>query len=184
MNLSGSLLVWTLGHLPAEFYTKLDNTYIGNRDWEGTDNWGDYYYVRTKTDYSKSLLKELRDHKMYIDYYCDDDGNTIIVFRFSNEQKEKIVQPFIEGKYSEIDRDYVKKYFRRTTSSGRISTNWQILNKAKELWKHWMQELNVTPYIRINIPEDAEVWSKIKKELEILNFTEDLQHQEESSESK
>lgn len=184
MNLSGSLLIWTLGQMPAEFYTKLDNTFIGNVIWEGNDGWGNYLYVRSLSDYSASLISMIRKHTMYVQDYYDEDGRQVLIFKFTGEQKQTIVAPFIRGEYSKIDRDYVKKYFKKTTNSGKISTNWQILHKAKELREHWMRELNVTPYIRITIPEDAEVWSKIKKKLEILNFEIDQVHQERSFEAR
>lgn len=181
MNLSASILIWTLGGQPAEFYSKLADTYIGNFDWEGDNNWGEYYYVKTEKDYSTGLMENLRVHPMYVRDYYTEEGNQIIIFKFTPEQREKIIKPFLEGKYSEIDREYVNKYFRRNAPSGKISTNWQILNKAPALRKHWERELNVTPYIRISIPEEAEVWSKVKKEHEILNYKEDKSHKKRSS---
>lgn len=182
MNLSGSILIWTLDAMPAEFYQKLEDTYLGNVEWEGEDSWGNYYYVVSTQDYSNILLTKIRNHPMYVDSYFDNEGRQIVVFKFTEEQKEKIVNPFIVGRYSEIDREYVAKNFKKSSGRG-VSTNWQILNKDKALREHWERELNVTPYIRIYIPEDAEVWSKIKKENEILGYETFLQAKEEVLES-
>lgn len=183
MNLSGSLLIWTLGQMPAEFYQKLDNTYIGNVGWEGLDTWGQYYYVVFKEDISKLLLDIIEKHSMFQQSYWDDEAQLIVVFKFDEDTYRTIVKPFTEGRYSEIDRTYANKYFGPTTASGKPSTNWQILNRAESLRKYWEAELNVTPYIRITIPEDAEVWSKIKKENEVLGYKAYLQSSEEVLES-
>lgn len=179
MNLSGSLLIWTLGMLPTEFYQKLENTYIGNIEWEGEDTWGNYLYVVNSIGYSSILLAKLRAHPMYVNDYFDEQGRQVFIFEFTKEQKETIISPFVDGKYSIIDRNYVDKFFKKNSNS----TNWQILNKDPNLRKHWERELNVTPYIRIYIPEDAEVWSKIKKENEILGYKTFLQAKEEVLES-
>ena len=183
MNLSGSILIWTLDIMPAEFYQKLEDTFIGNVEWEGEDTWGNYLYVVSKEDYSNMLLRTIRKHNMYVRDYYDDHGRFIVVFKFTPEQQEAIVKPFIEGRYSEIDRNYVNKNFKRSSGTGKISTNWQILHKDKALRDHWERELNVTSYIQIHIPEDAEVWSKIKKENEILGYETFLQAKEEVLES-
>ena len=183
MNLSGSLLIWTLGHMPAEFYNKLSNCYIGNMDWEGEDSWGNYFYVAFKEDLSLELLKTLEVHPMFTTSLWRDDEIFLAIFKFTEEQKEKIIQPFIAGKYSEIDREYVNKYFKQFNSTGQKTTNWQILNKDDDLRRSWERELNVTPYIRISIPEDAEVWSKIKKENEIIGYAAYAETQEEVLES-
>lgn len=183
MNLSGSLLIWTLGNMFPEFYQKLEDTYIGNVEYEGEDSWGKYYYVVTKEDYSSILLSTIRKHSMYVRDYYDDQGKFIVVFKFTPEQQETIVNPFILGKYSEIDRAYVAKNFKKTSGTGKISTNWQILTKDKALREHWERELNVTPYIRISIPEEAEVWSRVKKEHEILGYEAYKELQEETLES-
>jgi hypothetical protein len=179
MNLSGSLLIWTLGRLMPEFYKKLDNTYIGNVNWEGDDSWGKYYYVAFKEDLSSILLKTLEKHPMYVTTLWEDDGTFLVVFEFDEETQQLIIAPFTRGEYSKIDKNYVDKYFQQFTSTGQQSTNWQIVNKAETLRAYWEKELNVTPYIRISIPEDAEVWSKIKKENEIFGYKQYSQNQEE-----
>lgn len=183
MNLSGSLLIWTLGQMPAEFYQKLKNTYIGCIEWEGEDAWGQYLYVEVEQDYSTLLLDTIRKHPMYAQDFYSKEGEFILVFKFTPEQQTQIVKPFMAGEYSKIDRNYVNQYFKSHTPSGHPSTNWQILNKDEALRRHWEQELNVTPYIRISIPEDAEVWSRIKKENEILGYEAYAETKEEVLES-
>lgn len=35
----------------------------------------------------------------------------MFVFRLDAESKSKVVEPFLEGKYSKVDRAYVEKFF-------------------------------------------------------------------------
>lgn len=35
----------------------------------------------------------------------------MFVFRLDTEAKSKVVEPFLEGKYSKVDRAYVEKFF-------------------------------------------------------------------------
>lgn len=128
MNLSTNFLIFILEITEPEFYQKIKNTYCGNVNWEGNDNWGDYYYV-VLDDSSYNLLMILRDHPEYRDDFYTDDGQFMMVFKVPFKYKESVVQPFLKGKYSQIDREYVAKYFPKYAGPGMISSNWLILHK-------------------------------------------------------
>lgn len=75
---------------------------------------------------------------------------------------ERVVRPVVTGKFSEVDRDYVKTYYTRKKADGTLSVNWLILNRdpiMRALLEDW---LNPTKYwgAYVRIPEDAEVASK------------------------
>lgn len=169
MNLSMNLLVWLPGIKSFELLQKLRNVYIGNADYEGTANMGDYLYFQVSNSYSSSLLSIIRSNRLYIDEYDPDPESTMFIFKVDEKDKQDIVKPFIQGKYSEIDREYVKDNFPMYVG-GNISTNWAILNKREEILKEWENAINVTNYAKVYIPEDAEVYSKPVRSKEIYNF--------------
>ena len=87
--------------------------------------------------------------------------------------KNTIIVPFLKGKYSEIDRDYVTKYFKQQEFVGydswgypqyRELINYKVLTKSPDLKEYWEKRLDV------ELDPDAEVWSRPEEENEILNY--------------
>lgn len=72
----------------------------------------------------------------------------------------------MEGKYSEIDRDYVKTNFPKYNSNASESINYKILTKSKELKEYWETILDV------ELDSDAEVWSIPELKDEIKYYAE------------
>lgn len=172
MNLSTNFLIFILEILDNEFCQKVQNTYCGNIYWEGTDNWGDYYYV-VLNDPSTRLLTILRDHPEYKDEFYTEDEQFMMVFGVPPKYRNTVMEPFLEGKYSQIDRQYVDKYFLKYTGPGMISSNWLILHKDDYYKRQWEVRLD-TP-----LPEGAEVWSKRKKEEEVYGYSSLVEEPEE-----
>ena len=95
----------------------------------------------------------------------DPDSKSILfVFEPDIETKLLILKPFLDGKYSQIDRAYVKNNFTQYLSNGNESTNWMILNKSDNLRRAWEQAIGV------KFTDDMEVYSKPVKEKEIFGF--------------
>jgi hypothetical protein len=139
-------------------------TYIGNVEYEGNDNWGDYYYILIKSDLGSNLLSQLRAHPWYQLEYDPTIDTIMIVFKPDEEVAKTIFKPFSEGKYSEISRAYVNKHFTEKSIDGSRTMNWKVCNKDKSLKKYWENRIGVT------LPDSAEVWSAPKKQDEIYGY--------------
>lgn len=160
---SKSLVVPVLGVNTVEFYSSLINTYLGNVEYEGDDSWGNYIYLELKRDTPGYLIRHLRNHSWFINEYDPTTESIIVVMEPDDDVKKKIIEPFLQGKYSKIDKDYVNKYFNYVYPDGTRPINWLILNKDKSLWNYWENKIN-------GLPKDAEVWSAPRKIDEIYRY--------------
>ena len=163
MQLSKAFLLWILEVKDPELYSSVTETYIGNSEFEGNNNWGDYFYVVLKNGYTSGLLNKMRSSKMYHTEMDPDEGHTMFVYKIIDYYKSRVVIPFMEGKYSQIDRDYVAKNFQARVAGG-LSTNWRILHKEDGLRAYWESRIGK------DLPEDCEVWNKAKKEHEVYKY--------------
>ncbi len=111
--------------------------------------------------------------------YRVNDNEIGFIWTLTEDQKSTIVAPFLEGKYSKIDRDYVSKNFPEKEFTGfdvfnapqyKFLVNYKILTKSQELKNWWEERLNCS------LPEDAEVWSKPDKKNEIFNYVESVEN--------
>lgn len=129
------------------------NSYLALPGW---DVLGSHLILEFKSpNLGESLLQKLQNHKWF-DQVLKVTKSTLVVFKLSEKFREQVVVPFLKGKYSEIDRTYVHKYFSPQSWDGSKwipSANWQILHKDPKLKKYWEQLLEVT------LPDNAEVWS-------------------------
>ena len=160
MNFSGSV------------YPSLIGSYIGNVEYEGDADWGNYLYLEYEYDKNKQYIyNEIREHAQFIDE-LHDDNSIIFILKFTDKQRETIVNPFKEGKYSKIDRNYVAKYFPKYNREGRVSNNWRIL--MKDEWDRPNYIISLRDYwegrIGIPIPVDAEVWDRPMKREEVRGY--------------
>lgn len=110
--------------------SNLISTYLGNVEYEGVEDWGNYFYMEYPLDgLSEFMLSELRTHVNYKYEYDTIDNTVIFIFNIGDRIKETIIKPFLEGKYSLIDREYVNRCFPKSNNLGSLSTNWRILMK-------------------------------------------------------
>lgn len=132
------------------------------------DDWGNSIFVLTKPDLNKDLKNFLLTHPQYVCDYTVKDG---LLFEFKiDEDYRDVVKTFLKGKYSHIDKDYVKKFIPKMkmdpiARKQYVSTNYMIVNKWDSLKQMWEEDLDVT------LPEGAEVWSRPEKEKEIYEYT-------------
>lgn len=132
------------------------------------DSYGQYLYVTFDKDLLPySRLNELETHKDVVERVIV--GDTIIfIFNLNEDFKTKVIKPFIEGKYSNIDRKFVEAthpvYISEDTLSYGKNKVRLVLDKSDELKQEWEELLDA------KLPENAEVWSIPSKETEILDY--------------
>jgi hypothetical protein len=128
---------------------------------------GDFFYF-VFSEIPDERLRELVNLDAYEDHF-EIEEDTIFKFSLTEEQQTDIVQPFLKGKYSLIDRDFVKKHHPKLVYTGKgtyiINQAHLIMHKSNSLRKYWEDRIGV------KLPPDAEVWSKVKSKDEtyILN---------------
>lgn len=76
------------------------------------------------------------------------EGDIVYVYEFDDITYRQIILPIAKGKYSQVDREYVRKYY-----SNPNSVNNQVLTKSNKLRAYWENKIGCT------LPENAEVWS-------------------------
>lgn len=142
-------------------------TYLGDahRDTDETA-WGSKLYVAFRGEVAKMFDQYLRASSRFVEAYSPKDGDTLYVFTVSETELEKVVKPFMAGKYSKIDRDYVVRHFPNDPGH-RYYGNRLVLDKSPVLRKLIERELDAT------LPKGAEVWSKpdLKKEVYAYEMT-------------
>jgi hypothetical protein len=131
----------------------LTNTYLGY----DIDDYGEHIIL----EFNQEVPEELKEKSNYVQTINVEDVN---LMRFSTAPiKKDIVDPFINGKYSKIDREYVADNFSKYTEDFiSESTAWKVLHKSKELKAFWEERLGVT------LDDDAEVYSKAEPQQEVF----------------
>lgn len=129
------------------------------------DEWGKSIFLSFKIErISEYVRKLLINHSDFVSITIDKD---LLIFeiKVNYEDYTKIIVPFLNGKYSQICRDYVTKNFPKILlNPRRISSNWKVLTKHPDLKKYWEDRIGVT------FTEDQEVWSRPEKEDEIYGY--------------
>jgi hypothetical protein len=103
-----------------------------------------------KAEITPELDKELEAHPLHSKTLELDDGTFLFEFTIPEESIEGVVKPFLEGRYSKIDRTFVEKHFPDDAFSD-THVNRRILDKDPSLREYWESKLG------ISLPEDAEV---------------------------
>lgn len=137
-------------------------TYLGDASQEGEPIWGEEIYLvySKKPDELDAYLRSLPSFKRS---YTSMVGDVLYAFGISEEMKEKVVKPFMEGKYSAVDRSYVEKNFPASPTH-KLYGNRLVFDRSPILRKMWEEKIGV------ELDEEAEVWSKPKPELETYGF--------------
>lgn len=137
------------------------NTYLGKKDYDC--QYGQCFFLHYTDDVDPRLTTHFEKHPLFRDKLRPLEGEQLFVFNVPEESYNKVVRPFIEGKYSAIDREYVNKKFPKDPY-GKLRLNRRILDKDPALRDEWSRRLGVT------LPPDAEVWSKAKEEDEVYGY--------------
>jgi hypothetical protein len=131
------------------------NTYLSNKEYYGTEDIADYFYVELKS-WNPNFK-----NKYYVNHYHTEHNTVMLVLMVPDELK-KIRDKFIEGKYSEFDEAYIERFFNRNYAVVGHNTNYRILKKDNvELTKNIMP---LREYWKVildtELPENAELLSK------------------------
>ena len=122
---------------------------------------------------SETLIEQISSHPQIV---SQNNEEGLYIFSISDKDKESIIKPFLNGKYSEIDRDYVAKNFPQKEYVGKNShgrpiykdlINYKILNKDQGLRDWWEEKYGLA------LPENAEVWSRPEPKDEIMFYPDD-----------
>jgi hypothetical protein len=151
-----------------------DYKYIREEDDEDIDVFIVFSPNKAEEDF-EGFCKVMRIHENFLDEYdVEVSGTHYVVFRVKLHDKwAHVKEELITSKYSEIDRNYVQKYFKPKVFSGRDvygqpiykdSTNWLILTKSPILKEQLEEALDVV------IDEDLEVWEKLHSSEEIFRY--------------
>lgn len=60
-----------------------------------------------------SLTDALTNSNLYVKNYTDKGDNKLEIYVYDLSEYKDIIDPFINGKYSEINKEYVQQNFRR-----------------------------------------------------------------------
>lgn len=142
-NSYGFLLpaIFPKGNVPAN----VTDTYLAL---DFSDPLGEAIYVYVKDDDLGEKLPEFTRPTSYTNSIKSSSG-TVFRYEFTEEQKQKIVEPFLQGKYSQIDGEYVRENFQ----SERKRNALMVIKMAEELRLYWLRR-------GVEIPQGQEVWSK------------------------
>ncbi len=146
------------------------NSYLGYYLKTG-DTWGECIYLSfEESKLTEHMVSYLMKHEQFLSSMVD--GNTrIFEFRVTESTQDAIVKPFLEGKYSKVDKDYVNNNFPKLTfSNGSMTLNpkWKVFYKHPDWAKYWEQRIGIT------FNDNMEVWSKPLKQEEIYGFPEQV----------
>lgn len=142
-NSYGFLLpaIFPKGDIPAN----VTDTYLAL---DFSDPIGEAIYVYVKNEDLGEKSSEFTSPTSYTSSIKSSSG-TVFRYEFTEEQKQKIVAPFLQGKYSQIDEEYVKANFQ----SERKRNALMVIQKAEELRLYWLRR-------GVEIEKGREVWSR------------------------
>lgn len=109
----------------------------------------------------------MTSHPAFVQEYEPQKGYRMFVFKLSDEIKQKVVEPFLRGEYSKVDRSYVEKFFPNNPNHNNYPSR-LVFDKSNLTREYWEDQLGTT------LPLDAEVWSKPTKSQEIYGYIETL----------
>lgn len=137
------------------------DTFLGDGAYE--EEVGTYFYFLYHDTMPDALRNAYERHPLYVTQYSPEEGVVMYKFKVPEEYKETVMKPFLRGKYSEVDRDYVESNFSKSPASPHY-WNRLILDKADDV-RNWQEER-----IGVELPPDAEVWDKPKLENEVYRY--------------
>lgn len=111
----------------------------------------------------ETLATYLSSHPLFVEKYHPRKEHTTFVFKMSNEDKTKVLEPFLKGEYSKVDKGYVDKHFPNNPSH-RLYGNRLVFDKHPAKRSFWENSLGLT------LPRDAEVWPKPSQKTEVYGY--------------
>lgn len=158
MQLSLAFITPIIGTIHKDIYTFVENTFLKSELHEY--DYGERFFILLKLSTPKNIIDDLKNSPIFDSMEFLDEG-ILFIFKPTEEQYRTIIRPFINGKYSLINREYVETNYNIGDKS---YINYMILIQSKVLRKYWEDKLDVI------LPNDAEVWSKAKQEIETFKI--------------
>lgn len=150
-NLSSSF-IRPLVDIPKKqvYSSSFKDTYLAA---EGYDcEYGRCMFLCYQAPVSDSLDSTLKSCPLYEATYTPDEKDVLYVFRIKEDDYKTVVLPFTQGKYSEVSRDFVEKYFPNEPTSP-LYGNRLIFDKSQRWVEEWSKK-------GVELPDGAEVWSR------------------------
>lgn len=161
-NLSSQFLLPLVGAngktlLPPQF----KNSYLAASGY--SCEYGKCLFLQYDKDVPSSTSSTLTSLPTYVETLSNStDEDLVYVFKVADEDYHSVVKPFLNGKYSAVDRGYVEKNFPRNPSST-LWWNRLILDKDPRIVNYWKTR-------GVVLPDEAEVWNKVKKDKETYGY--------------
>ncbi|MGL5079141.1 MAG: hypothetical protein ACRDBG_25355 [Waterburya sp.] len=124
---------------------------------------GRLYILYKETPKIERVLSIAKEHERFDTFFCVGKHHVVVALKYSEEEIEKIVKPFMLGKYSRVDREYVDKYFPLIRSHA-LYDNRRVFDRCPAIKAYWEGAILMV------LPSDAEVWSKMKTENETIQL--------------
>lgn len=105
----------------------------------------------------------MKSQSNYVYSYDADTNIVVYIFKVSSTW-EKSLDKFMQSKYSEIDKDYISKYFHPLLPNGTRSKYYAILTKEQ-----WYKE-KIEQWIDDVLGDDQEVADMLYPEREVFRF--------------
>lgn len=147
-------LIKSKGRKSNEFFI---DSYLG----DDTSTLGDNLYLLFSKQMDAETSEKYKNAANFSTSYEVPNG-VMYVFSLTEEEKEKIVKPFLQGKYSELDKTYVEKFFPLDPKHA-LYGNRLVIEKSPKYVKYWSEQ-------GVEIPADAEVWSRPDLTNEIYSY--------------
>lgn len=151
-------------NLYGDYY---EGTFKGDVHHETYKEWESPYILMVYNDkLPTALATYLSTHPQFVEQYSPRKGHMTFVFKVSDQDQAGVVRPFLEGKYSKVDRKYVDRNFPDEPGH-RLYGNGLVFRKSPAKKSFWETKLDTT------LPPDAEVWSKPQKKKEVYGYIKD-----------
>lgn len=139
------------------------NTYLKDAKFED-EQLGGHFYFLFKSSLSPQMSGKLEGHPLFVEKYPIGEDQVMFKFKIPDEQVHNVVTPFLQGKYSEVDKTYVDANFPDEPTSKSYAN--RLVFYKHELIRKYQEER-----IGLDLPDDAEVWDKPLESNETFNYT-------------
>lgn len=122
-----------------------------------------YIYLLLRSPLSQNTIDILNKTSKVADKVNVGDF-IVIVIHITYDELNNILMPYLAGKYSTIDKEYVNTYFPPTREDGAVNITRLVFDRSDMLRKYWEDKIGV------KLPSDAEVWSIVDPQTEDISF--------------
>ena len=129
-----------------------EDTYLRDRTFEN-EELGEHFYFLFKDNLPEDMVKNFERHPLFTEKYSPEEGKVMFKFKVPEKYIETVVKPFLQGKYSRVDKDFVDEFFPNDPHS-------KSYGNRLVFEKHPQIRAIVEEKIGMALPDDAEVWDR------------------------